>query len=538
MLAVALGVATWILAAAPPAEAHALLRSSSPADGERLEEPPGQISLEFTERPAVDLTRVEVIDAEGDPVPTGPPVATSDDGLVLTVSVGISARGAYTVVWRTVSAVDGHPSSGAFAFGIGVEAGPAASVESPEARPSWPAVAGRWLLYAGVFALIGSAVTALWVMPSAAGRLASLLPIGVAAAAIGVGLVLFALVSGSGASVSTVLGTPPGRAVVARAAGVVVAALGAGLAAFSPPRARVGLWLALAGGVIVTIAHAMQSHAGAGGAVSLEVAAQAVHMTAGAVWLGGLATLLVATRGTPSHGKAHAVRRFSSVAGIALGVVVLTGLIRAIDEVEGWSELFGTLFGRLVVVKVVLLGVLAALGAANRYRNVAAAERSLRGLRRVGRTEIAVAAIVLATTAVLSQLVPPATTGSASATGVTVTGSDFAQTVRARLTLTPGTPGTNLFTVQLEDHHTGAPIEASRVQLTLRMPSRPDIPPGTVRLTREDPGTYRATAADVAVAGDWLITVVVGDGTEVTDVELTVPIHPSGSDEHTDHEGH
>jgi copper transport protein len=211
-------------------------------------------------------------------------------------------------------------------------------------------------------------------------------------------------------------------------------------------------------------------------------------------------------------------------------VVVLTGLIRAIDEVEGWSELFGTLFGRLVVVKVVLLGVLAALGATNRYRSVAAAERSLHGLRRIGGTELAVAAIVLATTAVLSQLVPPATTGSASATGVTVTGSDFAQTVRARLTLTPGTPGTNLFTVQLEDHHTGAPIEASRVELTLRMPSRPDIPPGTVRLTREDPGTYRATATDVAVAGDWLVTVVVGDGTEVTDVELTVPIHPSGAD--------
>ena len=52
------------------------------------------------------------------------------------------------------------------------------------------------------------------------------------------------------------------------------------------------------------------------------IGAQWAHFAAVGIWLGGLAALLLAVRGAPSATKAAAVRRFSSIAGVGLLVVV------------------------------------------------------------------------------------------------------------------------------------------------------------------------------------------------------------------------
>src|SRR2546428_9480612 len=119
-------------------------------------------------------------------------------------------------------------------------------------------------------------------------------------------------------------------------------------------------------------------------------------MSAAAVWLGGLAALLIGLRDVSHSAQAVVVRRFSAVAGIALGVVVATGAARAIDEVGTWTLLISTAFGRLVLVKIVLLCALATLGAVNRYRHVPRVPRSLAGLRKVGTAELTIALAVFA----------------------------------------------------------------------------------------------------------------------------------------------
>ena len=46
-------------------------------------------------------------------------------------------RGVYTVVWRAVSRIDGHPTAGAFSFGVGViPAQPARAARTSNPAPS------------------------------------------------------------------------------------------------------------------------------------------------------------------------------------------------------------------------------------------------------------------------------------------------------------------------------------------------------------------------------------------------------------------
>ena len=61
---------------------------------------------------------------------------------------------------------------------------------------------------------------------------------------------------------------------------------------------------------------------------------QWTHFAAVGVWLGGLAALLLAVRGAESAAKAAAVGRFSRIAAAGLAVVAVTGLLRALDELN------------------------------------------------------------------------------------------------------------------------------------------------------------------------------------------------------------
>src|SRR5205823_920605 len=137
------------------------------------------------------------------------------------------------------------------------------------------------------------------------------------------------------------------------------------------------------------------SHAGGQSPVWFNVAVQWVHLLAVGVWIGGLAWLLLAIRGLRSEERRTAVRRFSTIAGVALAVTVGSGILRAVTELGGWRPLFDTSFGVTLLIKAALVAGLVALGATNRYRNIPRIDAPNPGLARVRRTvgwEIVVAA--------------------------------------------------------------------------------------------------------------------------------------------------
>src|SRR5262249_27737599 len=145
-----------------PAQAHALLKRSVPADGSTVPTAPRVIQLFFTEPPEPSLSTVGILGPTGQAVPgVGTPDAIPGDGLRASVRPGSLPNGVYTVTGRTVSKTDGHVTAGVVAFGVGV---PATAAPSGPATPVTPspsalAVAGRWFFYWGLALLLGGAVT-------------------------------------------------------------------------------------------------------------------------------------------------------------------------------------------------------------------------------------------------------------------------------------------------------------------------------------------------------------------------------------------
>ena len=120
-------------------------------------------------------------------------------------------------------------------------------------------------------------------------------------------------------------------------------------------------------------------------------------------------------------------------------------MLRAIAEVGTLDDLVSTDFGRLIIAKTALFGLLALLGALNHFVNVPAAGRRLGGLRRIGSVELLVGATVLVLSASLVNLAPPVEAGGGgestaqpaspapTAAPLVVTGNDFGTSVRLSL---------------------------------------------------------------------------------------------------------
>lgn len=128
--AAALGAGLVLALVAGPAYAHDELRSSLPADGATVTQPPSQVVLTFEEAP-VELGVQVVVTGPDGPVSAGAPRVDGDD-VVADVQPQAPA-GRYTVEWR-VTSDDGHPVSGAFSFtaqAAAAGATPSASVGSP-----------------------------------------------------------------------------------------------------------------------------------------------------------------------------------------------------------------------------------------------------------------------------------------------------------------------------------------------------------------------------------------------------------------------
>src|SRR5215210_6517494 len=108
------------LASATGASAHAYLESSVPAAGTSLGQAPQSLRLTFTEPLDSSFSRVQVLNARREQVDRGDSRIAPDDARAMLASLGDVPDGLYTVVWRTLSSVDGHSVNGAYPLFIGI----------------------------------------------------------------------------------------------------------------------------------------------------------------------------------------------------------------------------------------------------------------------------------------------------------------------------------------------------------------------------------------------------------------------------------
>jgi copper transport protein len=162
------------------------------------------------------------------------------------------------------------------------------------------------------------------------------------------------------------------------------------------------------------------SHAPGEPLAPLSVLVTTLHVTAMAVWAGGVATLallLVRHRGPETAATA---RRFTRFALAAVAVLAATGTYQAWRLLGGFGDLTGTRYGRLLLLKVGLVAAVLAVAALRRARAAAPTRSVLAEL--AGLTAVLVVTVLLTSTAPASR---PAgatgTTGAAPTAGTTAT---------------------------------------------------------------------------------------------------------------------
>ena len=115
----------------------------------------------------------------------------------------------------------------------------------------------------------------------------------------------------------------------------------------------------------------LTSHAADWGDLTISTAVAWMHTVAASVWAGGLLILAcVVLRQKPPCPPASLVvvaRRFSRLAGACLLAVVLTGSYNAWSQLGAVSRLWTSPYGRVLLVKLLVVAVLVGLGAVNRY---------------------------------------------------------------------------------------------------------------------------------------------------------------------------
>jgi copper transport protein len=401
LLLLFLAVCGALLAGAAPASAHAALTGSDPKQGSVVDKAPAQVSLTFSEKVAMNDGSLRVLDPKGKRVDTGK--ATNLSG----TTYGVKLRsglpdGTFTVTYQVVSA-DSHPVSGAFTFSIGAPSQTSVAASGQEVGGGVVGVlygAARYVSYAGFILLVGGAAFVLACWQRGAGvRPVQRLVIAGWLALTGATLALLLLRGsyvGSGkigdifdlTLLGQVLQTKSGAALVSRllllaAAALFIAVLfGAYVkrdeadASGSSDEAAaekkdLTFGLAIGGAVVaagLAATWAMAEHASTGIQTGVAMPVDVLHLLAVAVWLGGLATLLVALFRAPveTQIEAVAVRRFSRLAFGAVLTLVATGIYQSWRQVGTWSALTDTTYGQLLLVKVALVAVLVGIASISR----------------------------------------------------------------------------------------------------------------------------------------------------------------------------
>jgi copper transport protein len=530
--AVALGVLLLLLAPTPAAQAHAVLLRSDPSDGAVLALAPSAVRLVFNE--PVDSTGagLRVFAADGTRVDLARPPERADeptpDPAVLTVALpeGLD-DGGYVVAWRVRSA-DGHTVAGTLRFTVG-EAQPVpddvvAALADAEA-PAWVrtmdrAVRGTILL--GLLTAAGTAAATLAVVRTPAQRGTASRVIrrsaGATLALVPVGLWLQGAVQAGGTAwptvTSTLAGAPALPAAVARAAGLVLLILAAGMDRASAPVRSVGRRevLLLPAAALALLPLAAEGHQRSGSSTGLAVllpGLDAVHIAAGAIWVGAVLILAIAvsTRTDPAEAVGALAARVGRTAGVALVVVAVAGVAQAIPLLGGPGGLGGPAslassdYGVTLAIKVALVaGAVAVAGIARRRARRTPGWQRARGLLRV---ELGLIGAALLVTGVLVTLPPPVdvevdlfTTSAPLGDGLVLeVGVDGSR---------PGRTELHLYVVE-DGALSGRPLD---VRAT--MTSIPEgIGPFRVAPLLVEPGHWFA-ALEPLPAGDWSLDVTVG----------------------------
>lgn len=401
--------------------AHATVEEAEPGYRERLETAPATVLLRFDQ----DVTAFpdSIVVRGGDGRIVSGTAVDGPNARVVLVPVRALSRGVYTVRWHVLSS-DGHTVSGLYTFGIGVAAPPPTEAYGA-AGPTRAEDAVRWIYFISLSLVVGGLGFALLVlreMPApVASRLYKLVALGIVAA-LEVGILAFILRAEDAlqlpfeklmyADLSPIAGgTRLGAAFMAMTLGFVLVAI---FVYFAWLLERpVLLWPAflLATGFASGLSLSGHQAADAGSSWVTEMA-DWIHLSAALLWVGGLVVLAVCVWPLARELRRDAFLRFSRLATVSVAALLAAGIYLSVVRLPAVSDLWTEGYGRILLVKIGLVGAALLWGAFHNFVGVRAlvSDGSSRWSGRLGRTlvgEASVAMGILLLAAILVNSKPP-----------------------------------------------------------------------------------------------------------------------------------
>ena len=369
------GALVALILPAGPASAHADLLRTDPAAGTVVDSLPAAVTLTFSEAVQPVVAQIQVIAPDGSPAGGGRISTAAAPTLRIPMRKG-GPDGTYAVSYRVVSD-DGHPETGVVTFSVGTTS----AVPPIPLTAGAPAVdlpigvamgAARFLAVLGLVLVAGPLMFLMFLWPAGLPRRGAVRLVRGGLVLAGAGTVAELYLQapyGSGSGVFGVTGEDIYQVLVSRYGVVHLARLGV-LAAIAVPLARAAAGragrvgrallsvLALAGLATWPLA----GHPGTSALPVLTAVADAAHLGAVALWLGGLVTLLgfVLPRASTAQ-LSRVLPVWSRWAQTAVLVLVAGGVTEALVQVRGFGPLVHTAYGQLILVKVAVLAVVLAV---------------------------------------------------------------------------------------------------------------------------------------------------------------------------------
>lgn len=535
------------------ADAHALLVRSEPAAGAELTTAPATIELWFSEPLEPAFSQAHLVDMQGNEIGRGASTVDEADPMHLTLTLTELPPGIYTVVYRNLSQADGHEWVGSFPLTLlnpdGSRPAGAATMDMlgdmlGTELPTPLKTVSRWLALLGAMLLTGVLVfqqlgpalrqaepqDSLSVRIEQHGRIG--LVVGIGLVFVGSWLQVFAQMaalsgmgSAGGVTLDLFFQTRAGALLFTRQllAGALLF-LTIVVTGFADKLRSAGQWLALLLSLAILATFSVGSHAAAVAGSGWAIVGDFIHLAAAAIWLGGLLLLAVLLwqHRQQSAGEATLLRqvvwRFSVVATLAVFVLVVTGLFSSLVQLQSWSLLWTTAYGRLLLIKGLLVVVILGVALLNhRLVRINPASGSAvswaatyqRPLRRQVWGESLSGLLLMVVVALLVQTPVPQ-----PAATVAPAPTSFFETILAaddltiHLQISPNRVGDNRYLTHLY-HADGSPIGEVQLVRLLFAHQTADLGQATLELTAQGGDLFEAAGAYLSQAGSWDLSIYV-----------------------------
>ena len=472
-----------IVSSVPLAYAHPFIVNSDPGQSSSVSAGINQIVIQYSEAVEIEFSAIKVFDSSGNQIDSKDTKYIGSES-TLAVTIPPLKDGIYTVTSKVLSKVDGHLVDEAFVFGVGDVAVPPPKPRDITETTYFPEAGARLPGIVGQVIVLGSVISSVAIWGSMRKKniikenLSELQKFYQAKFSSVIGIGLFLVFASNilmlvvqtlrlQTSASAVLQTSFGSVWIVRMA-ITVVLLAVWFLIENKSNVSNKKQILLLGLSLILISTTTIIGHGTASEQLSAIIIDYVHSLIASVWIGGViffGFILLPTLSKLDGNKKEiitllAIPRFSSMIVISLGVLIITGptlLWLLEDDITLLSQ---SSYGFLIMAKIGVASIMAALGGYNQFKIQKSAERDIKSNvinvhRKLGRslkTEAVLGVILLGLVALLTNSSLP-TSQAQQAQQITygLQTSGFSENARFDISIDPFTSGSNTMGISVFD---------------------------------------------------------------------------------------